>query len=182
MKVYKPSRFNVTLEKQQKKFVMNLLSLMLAEVSDEVYQILTTNRIREDEIPAGSKEDLLKAGLIVNSDLDDLRFLELKHLTTRYGNRSIGHIIAPTLNCNFDCSYCYEGDKPVQSMNDEIIRRIALFLEKQARSSQTLSIRWLGGEPLLAWKQIVDLSHLVLEVCDRFSINYLYYLDGVFTP
>lgn len=57
-------------------------------------------------------------------------------------------IIFTTTSCNASCSYCFEKDMPVQSIDANRAKNIVSFIKKKADPSKSVRIKWFGGEPL----------------------------------
>lgn len=66
-------------------------------------------------------------------------------------------ILFPTEKCNFRCTYCYE-DFAVGRMRPEIINGIKRLLDNRAADLKTLHLSWFGGEPLIAYDIVTDVS------------------------
>jgi len=66
-------------------------------------------------------------------------------------------IINPTLNCNFNCWYCYETHIKDSKMEKPVIESIMKLIDNKLSSSEIkyFSIGWFGGEPLLYFKQVI---------------------------
>ena len=58
------------------------------------------------------KDDLIKGGFLVEEEFDELAFLKMRNRIGRFTTDYFGLTIAPTLECNFNCEYCFE--KPRQ--------------------------------------------------------------------
>ena len=64
--------------------------------------------------------------------------------------RSFMHLtIAPTMECNFNCFYCFETNKPKGKMTPEVMDSIIKYIESMP-SLEKIYLTWFGGEPLLA--------------------------------
>ena len=86
---------------------------------------------------------------------------------------SLGLTIAPTLDCNFRCVYCYEKDRYRNTqMSDSTIDSIVEYIKNYPHKLSKLSITWYGGEPLLAMSVIEKLSQKVLEIARERKIDY----------
>ena len=73
--------------------------------------------------------------------------------------------ISLTDRCNMRCSYCYAGHSRPEIMSRDVIHRsIDLVAE---RSRLFLGVRFFGGEPLLAWDEIVDGTHYTLDTARK---------------
>lgn len=79
--------------------------------------------------------------------------------------------IMPTEQCNFRCTYCYEeykkGTISVEGKN-ALVKAIQSLLHEHT----SLHIAWFGGEPLLAYEEILDLSKKIIMVCEAQKKKY----------
>ena len=98
---------------------------------------------------------LRNGGYLVEDTQDDdfYNILKMRRLTTNYAGRTLILTIAVTRACNFDCSYCYEGNRSGLPMSEEVEEKIVSFIEKHRKTDQ-IGITWYGGEPLLAMDRI----------------------------
>ncbi len=70
----------------------------------------------------------------------------------------LGLTICPTLRCNFRCSYCFETSQADgKTMSRETRERLVEWI-RQRKNASALSVTWYGGEPLLAFDVIRDLT------------------------
>jgi uncharacterized protein len=102
---------------------------------------------------------------------DELKELKFQHHMARFDQSSLGLSIAPTLACNMDCGYCYEGNKKGR-MQPEIIESILDFIETRAVGLRSLDINWYGGEPLLAMEIIEDLTESMLDLGEEYKFGF----------
>lgn len=109
----KKSRYNLIFNtKNNKKIAFNSATCSLAEVEEKKLDNLTD---KEKEILEQAK----LGGYVVHSKLDELKVLKYKNNFGKFNQHSLGLTIAPTLACNFRCTYCYETPKSVK-MSDEV--------------------------------------------------------------
>jgi len=66
-------------------------------------------------------------------------------------------VMMPTEACNFRCTYCYE-DFRLARMLPEVVRGVEHFLSRRAPDLRGLEISWFGGEPLLAFDIVEEVS------------------------
>ncbi|NHQ60308.1 SPASM domain-containing protein [Chlorobium sp. BLA1] len=110
------------------------------------------------------------------SDLDEAK-KELTERFTRRKNRSqhLGLTIAPSVNCNFSCPYCYEYSE-CTTMSGEIQRNVAAYIKKELSSAcyKSMHVTWYGGEPLLpdCFEAIEYLSEQIISACKKYDISY----------
>ena len=111
-------------------------------------------------------ENLYQAGFFVGDDAN-----ETSRLIARYQKdcTSAEHFclaIAPTLDCNFACPYCYEREvRHAGSMSKEVQAATVAFIQRnfERLGSQKVKIVWYGGEPLLGLPAIQNISLSLIE-------------------
>ncbi|WCF06547.1 SPASM domain-containing protein [Paenibacillus thiaminolyticus] len=117
--------------------------------------------------------DLQKGGFLIDDNLNELDIMRHELYTHRYSSNHLGITIAPTLQCNLRCIYCYEKENLKNSyMSEETQQELVALVEKQAKYLDALDVTWYGGEPLLAFDIIVSLTNKFLDICNRFNIQY----------
>lgn len=72
----------------------------------------------------------------------------------------LGLVLVPTSNCNFACSYCFEGKKQAKYMSEEVVNSLISFINEN-KKAETLSITWYGGEPLMAFNLIEKITNRI---------------------
>jgi uncharacterized protein len=105
--------------------------------------------------------DLLQAGGFVLDDaVDEHARLRVEREAQRLATHQTALTICPTLDCNFGCPYCFEGDlKPQERMQPGTMDAIVRFIHHlKAPDTRSLSVTWFGGEPLLGMPQIEQLT------------------------
>lgn len=156
---YKLSDYNYLMEVNGEKFIFNYLSGGFAKLKSENYDLINRQSQLEhkyidvEEIDKEVLEKMLEGRIIINSDIEETNLLKAVHYKSRYGNsNSYGVTIAPTLACNFRCTYCFEKDMnyPVVTMTDEIIRETVSYIENKMPQNGNFNVNWFGGEPLVA--------------------------------
>ncbi|MZP28321.1 SPASM domain-containing protein [Heliobacterium undosum] len=175
---YKASRFNTVVNiDDDNRLIYNSLSQgfsLLNGDETDVYE-----RVRNAATGPIPKEDrntidhLLVNNFLVPSDIDELEVFKKQYLKERQRTDNMGLTILPTLNCNFGCAYCFEGDeKSTVLMPENIQHSIFRLLEKKAETIKSLNITWFGGEPLIGLNIIKKLSNRIIPYCDTRGIAY----------
>lgn len=80
--------------------------------------------------------------------------------------------------CQFNCTYCFEGEKPNKQLTPDTIEHIKQFLNKRRGTIKTLRTFWFGGEPLLGFNKITELSAFLTNFC---LSNKIYYSSSITT-
>ena len=95
--------------------------------------------------------------MIVDENVDEIE--EIKSQLEATNSRSDFFILTinPTLSCNFRCWYCYEEHKSKPHMDASDVERVDKCIEKilSTESINELSVSFFGGEPLLAFVNVV---------------------------
>ncbi|WP_084456430.1 radical SAM/SPASM domain-containing protein [Desulfogranum mediterraneum] len=112
-------------------------------------------------------------GFIISADVDELKMVQSIYNALRYDKTSLTLTIAPTMECNFACSYCFQGlDKKHISLTSKTIDGIKGLIQAQADDLKHLSITWYGGEPLLKTPLLKELADELINICQDHHIDY----------
>lgn len=172
----KSSRFNIFIKDlNNTKLAFNSLSCGLAEVNDEFFKIINNiDNINIEMLNEQEKqiyEAAIDGGFIVENEFDELLDFETKRNFQKYSKDQLGLTIAPTLNCNFKCVYCYETSK-CGLMNKNIQNDLINFVKNQSSHIKHLDVTWYGGEPLLGKSIVYGLSEEFIKICKENDIRY----------
>ncbi len=149
--------------------VYNTLSNALIEIDKEIYAILTDIKYNKSEITdtciGPELFDVLKNKKIITSnDEDDLLIYKSSVHQIRNIDDSIHITLAPTMECNFNCFYCFEQEKPKGKMSAEIMDAIVKYITTEPKP-KNLHLTWFGGEPLMAIPEME-------KFCDKLFTKY----------
>jgi len=108
---------------------------------------------------------------VCRPDFDEQRALQFEHHLGKYGQSMVGLVIAPTMNCNMACEYCYEENKSGR-MSEEMCDAVMGFTKGFLGSLRQLDVTWYGGEPLLAMDIIEDLTQRFFDLAREHRIGY----------
>lgn len=177
-KKYKKSDYNVIYDiDNNEKIIFNTRSLGLSVINNKEYEVyLNLDENLEKECMKDTIEDMYENGYIVDKDLNELDILKYRLNKERYSKDTLRLTIAPTMNCNFNCSYCYEKqgeEKNLRCMSKETQENLIEFIEKRLEGSKKLDIVWYGGEPLLEFEKIKYMSEKIMDICNSKNIKYV---------
>ncbi|HEY7291347.1 MAG TPA: radical SAM protein [Vicinamibacterales bacterium] len=142
-------------------FLMNTLSGAQLVVSSDVAQLL--ERFRESENADdldGEELDavtvLREQGFLVSDRTQDRAALDRFFARTSADGSELHITVLTTLQCNFACDYCFQGDhgdynKFAEKMSTETAHRVAAWIERELDRvcPERLVVMFFGGEPLL---------------------------------
>lgn len=111
------------------------------------------------------------SGCFIEDSVDELRLLEFYKNAAKYDKTSLALTIAPTLECNFRCKYCFEKHKQ-GVMSDETQNALVSFVREKLAFAKELSITWYGGEPLLARDIVYSLSERFLAMIGETNTSF----------
>lgn len=159
----KPSQYNLIENHGERTLVMNaktgaILSLDKRH-ADRMRRMVSSGEWGPDEL----REALLQGGMLLEDDHDEKEEIRAISRLARFSDRSLGLTIAPTLECNFCCPYCYEKGQHKTSMTPEVEDRLVSFVKERSRGLSELEIGWYGGEPLLQVDRIQRLTERIKE-------------------
>lgn len=148
------SKYNFFFKSKLNKFlVYNSLTNSFIELDEDTFKFLSSNNSDVNEIlDTEIGQTLIKQKVIVANNYDDINEITLLYTLARLNSKILDLTIAPTYDCNFDCTYCYEESRPEIYMSDETIDKLLEFIE--SFGDIALNITWYGGEPLMALDQI----------------------------
>ncbi|MCL2404792.1 MAG: radical SAM protein [Defluviitaleaceae bacterium] len=116
---------------------------------------------------------LTHCGFLINENINEKDELRLNMLSNRFATSQLGLVIAPSMDCNFRCKYCFETEHfHRHNMNDNVAAKVVEFISKQAVQLTHLSVTWFGGEPLLDVERIESLSSEFMQICNDNNIKY----------
>ncbi len=125
-------------------------------------------QIRTGQVQALSPKvtDILsRQGVLVSAQQDELKQLMGKYERRRQSRNKLMLTIAPTLDCNFDCPYCYESRQKGR-MDGKTANQLLTFIENRIRFSQEVSVTRYGGEPLLAAGTVLTLTKQIRSLVE----------------
>lgn len=172
----KASKYNILFDYKGKKLAFNGLSASFAEVEDDFIRLIENLPKSSDEKGLSSKdikllEDMKRGYFVLDDDDDEFNMLKLNSYRGKFGSKGFSLTIAPTLQCNLACPYCYE-QRQTGVMNQEIRNAIIERVKKEAENKNNISITWYGGEPLLAKDVIAEMSAEMIKICQSAGVKY----------
>ncbi len=166
---YNFSRYNIVSEKKGIPYIVNTLSGALIKLDVPTYSILKEKNIKA--LTDTQKEILIKQGMLIDSEIDELKLLRAAYKAYNRGRKSVTVIVCPTMECNFACPYCFE-EHPQGHMNKKIENGVVAYVEKLLKDGyELLNFEWFGGEPLLYPDIIERVSLKIMDLCKNYSVK-----------
>lgn len=170
------SKYNTLFQSQRFGcFLYNALSNVLFELDIPHYKFLEQLK-NNSQLSNPDIDDqfmiLLREQKILVKENEEKRLLMARHYrreTLGFDNAHLTLSICPTLNCNFNCPYCFQQTQQNKSvMKSDVIARLISFI-KRFKQTKDLSITWYGGEPTMAFDVICDITRRIKEL----DINFI---------
>src|SRR6266849_5357602 len=163
-----PSMFNlrVPLEAGNEVFLMNTLTDAQLVVSTDVAALLDRAARGEfvgptmtgppDDSEREAWEVLLENGFLVENRASDRRALDDYLTGVKSSTEELNVTLLTTLQCNFACDYCFQGDhgdynERAEKMSLATAGQVGDWIERELDrvSPERLVLTFFGGEPLL---------------------------------
>ncbi len=162
------SQFNFLSESKKNKvyFLYNSYTNSFMKISKELY--LNLKKVKNDNnsihLLEENIEDLKQAKVIVNQgeDKDIINEIRYNYYQQAFDKSVLALTIAPTIDCNFKCFYCYEQNEK-KSMSPEVEKKLIEFI-RSYKDVEKVDITWYGGEPLMKFNSIKRITEELKNV------------------
>ena len=171
----KPSRYNLIFDHNGKKLAFNTSSCALAEVDKSFLNVLNHSKDLDFYNDSELIKNMKEGSYIIEDDCDELDQLKMLNYIGKFNSKDLSLVIAPTLNCNFACPYCFENSQK-GFINKDVQKALFDWVEKSAKNKSNINISWYGGEPLLAKDIIFKMSNKFLDICKKQGVDYNAYI------
>ncbi len=174
---WKPSVFNNALPSQNGRTWFNSRSSCLFSLDDatsRILELVLTEIAEEGTCPNEEVGKKLSAlGLIVPSTLDEYETERIEFQRRLRSHDTLKVIIAPTMGCNLRCTYCFQQNLQKTKILDPAIQAgIVDLVRRLVPDVRLLIVQWFGGEPLLAWQQIREMTSAFQQICRDYDADY----------
>ncbi|MBV8254762.1 MAG: SPASM domain-containing protein [Chitinophaga sp.] len=117
--------------------------------------------------------DLMHLGVIVPSQEDEFDVLLQQNVHMVKAEKDLNITIQPTANCQLGCHYCGQQHSK-HTIADDVIQKVLHRIDNKMISGkyESISVQWYGGEPLMAYNQIVSTSKQLIEKAAEKGITY----------
>ena len=170
-----PSQFNlrVPLPQSNEVFLMNTLTDAQLIVSPDIAGLLDRlatepDRLAPELLNVDERQALIaltEHGFIVPSREADREALDKFFTDTREDTDQLRVTVLTTLQCNFACDYCFQGDhgdynKYADKMSPDTSGQVASWIDARMDElhPKRLTLTFFGGEPLVNLPALYDLA------------------------
>jgi uncharacterized protein len=178
-----PSQFNVQvpLPDRNEVFLMNTFSDAQLLVSPDVTDLLDRVRRGETAFEAEEREtldQLAENGFLVRSSAEERAAIREYFTSIRENRDELKVTVLTTLQCNFACDYCYQGDRDdhnkfAAKMTLETAATLVGWIEKRLDELQPKKFHMtlFGGEPLLNLPVAYYLAERTKAICEARGVR-----------
>ncbi len=181
-----PSAFNVRAPLASGDvFLMNTLTDAQLVVSPEVATLLDVAAAEGfSALPSApdvreAADTLSEHGFLVSDPRSERAALETHFAAFRTDASELRITILTTMQCNFACEYCYQGDhgpaaKPAEKMTLETARQVSAWIacEMERLRPSMLVITFFGGEPLLNLPALYDIAERCAHAARGLGVEF----------
>jgi uncharacterized protein len=173
----KISKYTFLFLYEEDYYIYNTLSNALVGIDEKSYNILEQiqsekTAIEEISIDKELYDLLVEKLFIIDNEKDEFLIYKSMIDTQRNNNSHMHLTIAPTMDCNFSCHYCFEK-KEKTYITSEIINSLIKYIE-QSKELSNIHLTWFGGEPLMAIDQIKEFYDKFKQIWTKgFSSNII---------
>lgn len=121
-------------------------------------------------------KELIKKGILVDEGVNENLKLYTQ-ITDELAPSDLSLVISITEKCNFLCKYCYESHNNM-SITPEVKEKIIEFVRHNIHKYTAFEATWFGGEPLLMFDDIKEMSKEFMKIC---AFNKRYYKSSITT-
>jgi uncharacterized protein len=178
------SMFNVRvpLEDRNEVFLMNTFTDAQLIVSRDVVDLLdrvgTTGSV--SDVDQSTLEQLVENGFLVTDRETERHDLKAFFREVREDTDTLKITVLTTLQCNFACDYCIQGDhgeynKSAAKMSMEMAARVSAWTEARldAIAPGRLVLTFFGGEPLLNMPVLYYMAERLHASCKTRGVQML---------
>lgn len=170
---YRESRYNYYVEEQNNYILFNTYTNAFIELEFNKVDV-KNEKLKFDEFSDSEISVLKENGIIIDNDFDELEMIKYNEMYQKFNKEKISYTIAPTLDCNANCSYCFQPIKN-KIMDGNVADAIIAQLDSDfSDETKYFSVAWFGGEPLLekSLTKISSLSKKIIDLCSKKNIEY----------
>lgn len=174
----RPSKYNYIVPFGEHTVFFNGISEAFFNVPNErasAYETIINHPNENLESFTAFIDKMKSQGFIVDDDVNDLDLVKQKfEAETKPWLYEL--MILPTYQCNLRCWYCVQNHDDIWISTDTIERIKKLIINNlENEEIKHFNLSWFGGEPLLCYDKIVELTTFARDYCKKkdkaFSCN-----------
>nr|MBN2278559.1 radical SAM protein [candidate division Zixibacteria bacterium] len=174
----KPSYYNFIFDLDDgTHLAFNAMTGAFARIKDDDYETVIRLLNSPAEFKVGNDRDsrileaAKKAQFVIDEDYDEFEIIKFRANRLKYTSETFHLTIMPTLDCNFRCAYCYENFEKGK-MPPENQEALCSWVDQKLKGSVVFDVSWFGGEPLMAFDVMDNLTREFKRLCKRRQVRY----------
>lgn len=175
--MFKLSNYNYVIPENNRYIYFNGISSQVMSLNanehDRMQDLFNDIELFQQKYPSIFKR-FQNWGYIIDQKTDEINILRYRNKMEVYGSKDYSLVLNPTLECNFNCWYCYEKH-PGGHMNENMIERVKKHIEYMIKKKKitSLSLGWFGGEPMLYFEEVIyPISLFAKKLCKENNIPF----------
>lgn len=161
------SRFNRFICHDNNVVIYNTLSKSIINIPDaskkEVIEYLNNYEGKE----------LYDIGILAKSTEDEGNILSNLEKSVKESKNVLMVMLIMTYSCNSCCEYCFENKNLVMEDKIDINNTVNYILNKMNEGFSELEIHYFGGEPLIKYKDILEINNMLKLSGVKFRTNVI---------
>jgi uncharacterized protein len=179
MKKFKLSYYSVITdiineeELEPKRIIYSTRSSKVLTIKDKTYGHIINGEL--EKLDNNDLFNLTDALLIVPEDEDEFNVILNENSSGLKDRKILYHVMQPGANCQLGCHYCgqkHTKDSLSENLYETIINRIEGKIITKEFDYENLDFTWYGGEPLMALKQIRELTPMLKSLAKKHNLSY----------
>lgn len=166
------SRYNIKIKNNKDFIIYNTFTNAVVELSPIEYRQMLKSVRNNKSTPL--TDSLIQQGILVETN-NELDIIKYNFKCMQYDNLNLSLTICPTMDCIFRCPYCFESRKNGK-MSVENQNKLIEFVKEHIKNSKAMDVMWFGGEPLMAFDVIENLSEAFMRICKENNVEYTAYI------
>ncbi|HOQ00783.1 MAG TPA: radical SAM protein [Acetivibrio clariflavus] len=175
MRTWKKSLYTYVVEFSEEIILYNSFMGAIARIpkdkAEKVKNFLNFG-IDDNDLEDSLALELCMQGFMVKADIEEEKYV--RTILEKEQESTLGLTIMPHEGCNFRCIYCYENFEN-GLIKPRVMKGLKLFVKKKVERGNfsRVTCSWFGGEPLLAYDEILELSDAFMEYCSENNVEYI---------
>lgn len=161
------SQYNYLYNNEEKVLIYNTRIGSLVLLSVEEYESINNGTANNFLI-----EKLYSLGILVDKNFDEYELIVNRIKFNIERKKEPLYRILPTTRCNARCFYCYEKGMKQEDMTTETVCKTIEFIKKKTVDETAINVNWFGGEPLLRFDIMKEISQNLIKYCNENKKGY----------
>ncbi|HBS85770.1 MAG: hypothetical protein A2W91_13290 [Bacteroidetes bacterium GWF2_38_335] len=157
MTAHKTSKYNIIVNNSDKHIYFNTFTGAKVGLNKNEHETVQNELRNLDEFEKKFPNifhKFYKSGFIIDAKRNEQEEVMFNKRESVFLDREYWLFLHPTLDCNFNCWYCYE-EHPKGMVDEKTYEKIINHINYMSNKISGLHLSWFGGEPLMYFNEIV---------------------------